>query len=97
MINILFTIFIYTVINAVAITLAWLLTENIGTRIADLHPILDRKPFNCKPCTTFWLTLLGQSIIAYIIGSWLWLALGVVTAFVIFFNINYQDKKQIED
>ncbi|NDW10695.1 hypothetical protein [Dysgonomonas sp. 520] len=94
--NILIILITYTAINAIAITTAWLLTENIGTRIADLHPILNRKPFNCKPCTTFWLTLTGQTIFAYTLGSWGYFLCGIITAFVIFWKYYNEDKNSIE-
>jgi len=96
MINILFTIIIYTLINVIAITLGWILTET-KFRIAELHPILNRKPFSCKPCMTFHLIWIFQSLIAYLIGSWLWFILGIITAFVIFYNLYLEDKKSVDN
>lgn len=33
-----------------------------GSRAAEL---INVKPFNCRPCATFWLTLLGCASVAY--------------------------------
>ena len=40
--------------------LAWLLTEKIKLRITV-------KPFSCRECLSFWLTLLGGIVIAFAI------------------------------
>ncbi len=39
--------------------LAWLFTEK-------LQPVINRKPFNCRECLAFWLTLTGGIFIALI-------------------------------
>lgn len=39
--------------------LAWLLTEK-------LRPVIDRKPFNCRECTAFWLTCIGGVVVSLV-------------------------------
>lgn len=48
----------------VANWLGWLLTE-------AKRPLFNFKPFNCRPCLTFWLTnLLGAPLAVYLAAEW---------------------------
>ena len=75
------------VIN-IAITLVVVLSFLFGEALPLILPYKSRhfncKPFNCRPCLTFWLHLIGMLIIAQI-SQYLIIAIsGVVTAFIVF-------------
>lgn len=89
------TIILYITINAIAIFIGWLATES-KLRIADQIPQLNFKPFNCRPCFTFHSIWILQVITAYIIGSWIYGIIGIITAFTIWFILWYQDRQHIE-
>lgn len=68
--------------------LSWLLVDWKG-------PIFHFKPFSCRPCLTFWLTLaLGVAAAAILHTSevvfYLLLALGVLTSFINYYYIKSQ-------
>lgn len=42
-----------------------LIMYGLGHLLTDVvRPIVNRKPFNCRECLTFWLTLLGGLAVA---------------------------------
>lgn len=89
------TILIFITINIISCIIGYIATES-KHRIVEYIPILNFKPFNCRPCFTFHTCWILQVITAYIIGSVLYAAVGVVCAFAIFFYLCYQDKKYIQ-
>ena len=60
------------------------------------HRLLDRKPFNCRPCFTFHCLWMGLGGLAWWCGSFALFGGGIVVAFVIFFIVKYIDNKKIE-
>lgn len=52
---------ILAVIGLAAFVLGWLFTEVV-------RPVLSFKPFNCRPCLTFWLTVLLSIVYALIVS-----------------------------
>lgn len=64
-------------------------------RLPEISKWMDRKPFNCRPCSTFHLTWMQTSLLAYVFESWELFFSGIVTAFVIFFIIKYIDNKKV--
>lgn len=57
--------------------LGWLLTE-------FKRPLIAVKPFNCRPCISFWLTLIGALIIWLVLDRPLYeaLMLGALWGFI---------------
>lgn len=61
-----------------------------------ISSLLDRKPFNCRPCTTFHLIWLLVAIEAYLLESVCLFLTGLALAFVVFGIVNYTENKKIE-
>lgn len=80
------------------ITIILLLTANILTSnalgyLATLKPWPNVKPFNCRECFTFWLTVIGGALIAYDREAWaLILFAGLLSAFLNYFYITSKIK-----
>jgi len=72
------TIFIFFSNAMIANALGFIFTE--GWR-----PLFNFKPFNCRPCLTFWFTLWGGCLISGYLGEPLYCLLAAASAFV-----NYQ-------
>lgn len=65
--------------------LAWIFTEK-------RRPLIDVKPFNCRGCLSFWITLFFGLIWAAVFG-YLWLILiSVITGLINFFYIKSKFK-----
>lgn len=60
-----------------------------------LSSLLDRKPFNCRPCTTFHLAWMLTTLAAVAISSVKLFVTGIITAFIIFFIVKYIDNKKV--
>ena len=70
---------------------AWYLTEK---RTIEPFSYLDRYPFKCKKCFSFWLLLFSYISVGYIIGS-LWFAiLGAILTIMNALADIYTDKKR---
>ena len=74
------------IVNAVAANyLGWLLTE-------WKRPLFNFKPFSCRPCLTFWLTLAMGAAIIYLCGSAVVAAAVLSTALTNYFIIKSKIK-----
>lgn len=94
MLNYVFTVLIITVLS---LLLGLFLTEDKNYSLPQLLPILDRKPFNCRPCLTFHLQVLMYIFAAYINHSFgLW-CVGVIISFFVFWALYIKSKSNIED
>ncbi len=49
-------------LTVIATVLGWLFTEY-------REPLFKFKPFNCRPCLTFWLSVLANAIVGLIISA----------------------------
>ena len=87
-----------TIIINILITLAVVLSYIFGEVGALVLPRisrhLNRKPFSCRSCFTFWLHLSGMMFIALIFQSRIIALSGILTAFIVFFIVRYIDKKK---
>ena len=72
------------------------LGSKLSLKLPTLSESLNRKPFNCRPCLTFWLTLLSNSILSVVIMNKTALISSVIIAFIVFAIVKYQDNKLIE-
>jgi hypothetical protein len=43
--------------------------------ILEWSRFLDKKPFNCEVCTSFWVSIITHSVVAAILTPLYWLAL----------------------
>lgn len=87
-----------TVFSALVISVscAFSLGRILPLHLPRLHPLLDRKPFNCRPCFSFHCTWLLMAAFAWLQGLWITLFTGFVAAFVVFVVVRYMDNKKIE-
>lgn len=67
----------------------------LSLRLPEVWAILDRKPFNCRPCLTFHLTWMLSGIFAFARQSWTFAGIGIVVAFIVFFIVKHIDNKKI--
>lgn len=67
----------------------------LSLKLPEVWTILDRKPFNCRPCLTFHLTWMLSGIFAFARQSWTLAGIGIVVAFIVFFIVKYIDNKKI--
>ena len=56
---------------------------------------LNFKPFNCRPCFTFWTTLILQSIIGILLSSITYIVVGIIFAFLLFFQLKLIERIEI--
>lgn len=77
----LLTVAVLLAFNAlVAHVLAWLLTEVV-------HPVINVKPFNCRGCLSFWLSLVGSVVWAVEINKYLLPPVDRVAGVIIFAGV----------
>lgn len=39
----------------------------LGGLLTEIYkPVINVKPFNCRPCLTFWLTMLGGGVLTWL-------------------------------
>jgi len=74
----------------------WLLTET-KYRLADKHPLLNRKPFSCRPCLTFHFAWMLSAIAAYSIGSLAFFVVGLALAFGVWAFLEIESRSKIDD
>lgn len=82
-------------VNIICCFIGWLATES-KYRIVEYIPMLNFKPFNCKPCFTFHTIWIIQVGIAIIIGSWGYGIVGVIIAFITFFCLWFINKNEVQ-
>lgn len=70
---------------------AWYLTEK---RMIEPFDYLDKYPFKCKKCFSFWLLLFVYISVAYIISSWWFAILGVILTIMNALADIYTDKQR---
>ncbi|GAB6012720.1 hypothetical protein [Viscerimonas tarda] len=76
--------------------LGWILTEHPYFALAGHFPKLNRKPFNCRPCTTFHLIWLLQGIAAVHIESFTFFLIGLACAFIVFILLYSDNNNKID-
>lgn len=81
------------VVNMVAFFLGYLFT--LKWRISRLKA-LDMKPFNCRPCLTFWLTVMCQIGYYIVVPNILTIVLGTLSALAFFIIIRYDERNKIK-
>lgn len=78
-----------TGLNALlAFTLGWLLTE-------FRRPLFNFKPFNCRPCLTFWLSFVLSVVVYRFVLGLVWhgtLVLAAILSFVLFIHLKTKSK-----
>lgn len=71
----------------------------LGMLLSVKFPLLDkwfdRKPFNCRPCLTFHLTVVITSLFAAVLKSAGLLVAGFAAAFILFLIVRYIDNKKV--
>ena len=82
---------------AAATTVALYLGAILPFILPQISPLLDRKPFNCRPCTTFHLIWMLIAVEAYLLESVCLFLTGIALAFIIFGIITYTKNKKIEE
>lgn len=63
------------------------------------HPLpecLDFKPINCRKCLSTHISWVLNTLVATLINSWFYFIIGILTAGVIFYLLDREDKKQFE-
>lgn len=71
--------------------------KHMSLILPGLHPLFDRKPFNCRPCLSFHLCWVPLTVFSVITGSVLCFYAGMAIAFLLFFILKYIDNKKIEE
>ena len=72
--KIILTILFFTIYLLCTYT-AWYLTEK---RTIEPFDSLDKYPFKCKKCFSFWLMLFSYISVGYLISSWWFAILGAI-------------------
>lgn len=73
-------------------SLGWFFTERY--RLADKHPLLQFKAFECRGCLTFHITWVTTTIMSLAFGDWIMLAFGIFFAFMIYLGIRIDEKNK---
>ena len=81
-------------IKGFAISLIFIAIALLSNKIGDLltrktDPLLNFRPFNCRPCLTFWLTFLLGSLISIIATSEDFARLALIAQSAVVGLINY--------
>lgn len=87
----------YLIIIGVALVavLSFVLGERGAMNLPRLSAKIDRKPFNCRPCLTFWIQALGVALIALIAKDWIIALSGVITALITFVIVWCVERKKV--
>lgn len=86
---------IINILITVVVVLSLIFGEVGALVLPRMSRHLNRKPFSCRPCFTFWLHLSGMMFIALIFQSWIIALSGVLTAFIVFLIVRYLDKQKV--
>lgn len=84
------------IINFCCVYCGRVLTEHKNIALPVLFPKLDRKPFNCRPCLTFHLLWMVNTVCAFIFESFVLFVFGVVFSWVVFGVLHYSSKSKID-
>lgn len=87
---------IFLSVSGLIVIISLVLGFKLSLFLPCLHPFFDRKPFNCRPCSTFHLCWLMHLIPTFIFDSAVCLTIGVFIAFAVFFITKYIDNQKIE-
>ncbi len=83
-------------ISCLSILLAAFITENPAFSLSRIHPLFNRKPFNCLPCLAFHLIWTLSGATALLMHSLLFFGTGLALAFASFFILKRLDKNIID-
>lgn len=72
-----------------------LLGEHLSFKLPSVHEELNRKPFNCRPCTTFHLTWTLATMASMVMDSIPLFFAGIAAAFIIFLTVKFIDNQKI--
>lgn len=67
----------------------------LSVALPAMYKIFNHKPFNCRPCLTFWLTWLFISINALACSSIVLCIIGFVVALIVFSMVKYSDSRKV--
>lgn len=79
-------------INILAFIAGHIFTDGI----IELPKWLDVNPFNCRKCLTTHIAWVLNTLVGLIVGSWLYVVLGVIFAGIIYWLIRNEEKDQWE-
>ncbi len=86
----------YYLLASIAVIAASLVAGNrLSLVLPRLHPLLNRKPFCCRPCLTFHLVWMGMGIVSFVGACGSIFLAGVAIAFVIFFILRRINNKKV--
>lgn len=93
-------IFIIRMVTNSILFLAILYTAyTFGEYISEVLPhknkIFNRKPFNCRPCSTFWTSIALTTTYSITIYSLKIFVAGLIASLVMFFIVRISDKRKI--
>lgn len=76
-------------------SLVAILGEYLSIQLPMYDKLLDRKPFNCRPCLTFHLSWITTTLMALAFNSAPIFVLGIIYSFVVFIILYLIDKNKI--
>ncbi len=86
---------IISILIVLALSISLLLGNWMPLVLPSKSSFFDRKPFNCRPCTTFHLTWIFIGVLAIFFHSKELAILGFIIAFIVFFIIRKIDNNKI--
>lgn len=79
-----------------ALYLGWFFTET-EYRLANKHRLLNRKPFNCRPCLTFHFGWMLSGIVALVISNLTFFILGVVLSLITWLILEIENEYKVDE
>lgn len=94
-----FTYIIRNVAELIIVFALLFASYGIGKILPEVLPniskMFDRKPFNCRPCSTFWSCVFLMTTNSLVNKSVIMFVAGVVVSFILFFIVYRSDQKKI--
>jgi len=69
----------------------------LSLALPAMYKFAGRKPFNCRPCLSFWLTWLFVSITALAVGSFALFVAGFMLSLVVFSMVKFSDSRKVTE
>lgn len=89
------SLIILNIILLTVVYLASVIAEYVAIELPMIDKLFDRKPFNCKPCLTFHLIWILTALIAVYLNYKELFISGLISAFIIFFDVRKIENNKI--
>lgn len=84
-------------IYALFLALIIVLGSYLSIELPNIDSIFDRKPFNCRPCLTFWMIIVSSIVFSMCEDHNIVLYAGIFIAFIVFVVLKIIERNNIDE